>query len=149
MKSMTFVLIGCFVGSPCSSSQARRMRSGRLAYSYSAEQPFDARRNRLTFFSETKFCRWLILSSFPPPSRIFRGCCQLRTADAQYAFIDFHDMSCPVRGVEPRSRLGGGSAVELHRYGPCPQKIAIFVRSTTKICDYESSVSIAVTSVCI
>ncbi len=45
-------------------------------------------------------------------------------------------MSCPVRGVEPRSRLGGGSAVELHRYGPCPQKIAIFVRSTTKICDY-------------
>lgn len=41
-------------------------------------------------------------------------------------------MSCPVRGVEPRSHLGGGSAVELHRYGPCPQKIAIFVRQLQK-----------------
>ena len=41
-------------------------------------------------------------------------------------------MSCPVRGVEPRSHLGGGSAVELHRYGLCPQKIAIFVRQLQK-----------------
>lgn len=27
-----------------------------------------------------------------------------------------------MRGVEPRSRVVCGSAVELHRYGPCPQK---------------------------